>query len=608
MTNASNNFLRWAPLGLLALALYLQGAKNVLAFAYWSLAALVFCWAALQHVKEKLSMPAVLGAGLFGASLLLSYFFSLDRSVSLFWTYQWIVFALLWVALQSNSRRGDHHRMPEILMGLALLSVAVTLYQHHIDPTGKRFALYGLLPVNYNFNALWLGSLAVFFLLRQWEIEDRRWQWAYGITSFLCFCCVGLGRSRGALVAMALGLAFGLRGKIRLKVALPMATAVMAGLLIWKGDWLYTRLRFHEDQAMRFDRLNLWKVAAKSSLDFPLTGYGPGNFELGYQRHAFPITEDAVHYSHTTSFAHNDYLQLAAEAGLPAAGLVIAGLFFLLIRNREGPDSTKAALITLLTAGLFNTLFKMPILAYFALLLASSLRPPPNEESVTWPARVHKRFRWGAQTVTIGLVALGFLLALRGSFQMHDRWDRLVRLWPSDASAWHALGLAQKNPRAAASYHAQAVQLSPAQLYYREAWGVSLEATGDRNAIPLALQNYLEASVLAPGRATNALAVGRLLYREGDALAALPWFEKAKALEPGYWEADLWRARCYYQTNRKAEAVALLEQLPTARDTYWRDHAILEREITPYEQIILGYSPEVVAKELTAFRQSLPKR
>ncbi|OGR90243.1 MAG: hypothetical protein A2992_07990 [Elusimicrobia bacterium RIFCSPLOWO2_01_FULL_59_12] len=152
---------------------------------------------------------------------------------------------------------------------------------------------------------------------------------------------------------------------------------------------------------------------------------------------------------------------------------------------------------------------------------------------------------------------------------------------------------------------ARAVRLHPHDVYLRETYAAALESSPNSEDAIRALQEYQTALLLAPNRAINALAVGRLLYRERDPVVALPWFKKALRTEPNYWECDLWIARCLFEGGQKRQGLRVLRQLPIRRERFLREQAAAVRSRnSPYERIILSYNPAVVQAELRRFLSS----
>lgn len=67
-------------------------------------------------------------------------------------------------------------------------------------------------------------------------------------------------------------------------------------------------------------RLDYWRAAMKLAAERPLLGSGPGTFHVGYKRLKSPDAE-------MTRLAHNDYLEQAADSGIP--GFLLFTVFML---------------------------------------------------------------------------------------------------------------------------------------------------------------------------------------------------------------------------------------------------------------------------------------
>jgi O-antigen ligase len=134
-------------------------------------------------------------------------------------------------------------------------------------------------------------------------------------------------------------------------------------------------------QALTTYRLGAWVAAEQMVRDRPLAGHGPGTysaFATGARMAAEIRLGERFVQPLGTSFAHahNDYLELAAEAGLPALLAALAGLaavlYGLAARLLRRPDPEAAALMAVLVAGAVAALawfpLHIPLLAMLLLL------------------------------------------------------------------------------------------------------------------------------------------------------------------------------------------------------------------------------------------------
>jgi O-Antigen ligase len=114
------------------------------------------------------------------------------------------------------------------------------------------------------------------------------------------------------------------------------------------------------------DRANEWEAASQLFKDNPWTGVGPGNAPLIWQQDGRTFEAE---------FAHNEYLQLAAEQGLLGLGalLLTAGLIAFFWVRRPDLDMIAAIVAVMLHAG-FDFLAHIPvILIVFAIVLATPM-------------------------------------------------------------------------------------------------------------------------------------------------------------------------------------------------------------------------------------------
>jgi O-antigen ligase len=613
---------KYGAVFLLLLAVCLQGAKTPLAFSIWGTAGLLLCLGLFldapgTFVKQLTPLP-LLVLCLIGTS----HLFSLDPAASLFQTVKMLVFFFIWLALRSHPEwMAEEKLFWRMLAALGLLTVLYTLYQiiRGPNPATGVFEVHGFLPVNPSFNAIWMASLSAAFIARvltkgfqsRADRYERVIELALGVL-LAVLVLANPARTRSAPLALGVALLYIFCTRYSFKRVL-LGGLVAGGIAfaVLPIDFLEAHMRISGTYREPNYRTRIWGIAIKSAGEHPWTGSGPGNFELAYQKYAFPVREDFVRYARTTQFAHNEYLQVAADMGLPAFGALLLILFRVFktpaARWPSFQRPAKAALLALCCDALFTLTWQMPLLLYLTILWSLVLLQPSLEvESVREPARNRGWVLGGALLIAGGLECLLVYSAVRYVWAAQGNWAGIVRWNPKDASAWHALGGQMKPGSGAVHAYQRAVALCPEQPYFHESLAAALELSPHPENIAQALQEYLIAFQQAPSRAIDALAIGRLYYRHGHMQPALAWFKKARDLEPRYWEAHLWIARGLLETGSRREALRALRRLPREYENFRAAHQKVIQGLrlyqpSGYERTILAYDQTVVNQELQRF-------
>jgi O-antigen ligase len=167
--------------------------------------------------------------------------------------------------------------------------------------------------------------------------------------------------SRGAILTWLLLMPFALwagfratRNKRAVLAVLVIALAGYLGAANLLGLGIGHRTLNLKQDASTSARLLLWKSAAEIAKDHPLSGTGWGSFAAQY-----PAYRDPRENTTAGIYAHNDYVQLAAEGGIPALVLmlgILVGLLLQLKRSlacKENPHALEATGLLLGSLALF---------------------------------------------------------------------------------------------------------------------------------------------------------------------------------------------------------------------------------------------------------------
>jgi len=392
------------------------------------------------------------------------------------------------------------------LFGAGLVCASALLYQR-ITGSGTD----GVIGNNPNYSAAVIaGGFAAAWALMFLEKTGRR-QALYGLLCAVFLAALVVANSRGAMLASLLSAAAFLAVNRQWRPLLYMAAALVLAAAIAPPDWLTFSLKADDPRA--YSRVWLWKSALEAALERPFFGFGPGLFERAFEVFKFPYFNGVSYYGHSTIHAHSEVLNLAAEAGFPAAA-AFTGAFFYSVREKSRDAfqcAAKFCAVALFIQGACDMVFYSGAVAllFFGSAGFASGGGPEQNVRCSWFRRPR------AQALIAGA------LCLLGLFpRLVFERDLSLALGPADGTGKGALSL-----RRALGFAPHKKEL----LF--EAARAGLGSSGNYAYAAALAEN---AAVFCPKDATLPYLAAEALMRGGDASAAKQRLEAALALEPGF--------------------------------------------------------------------------
>ncbi len=158
---------------------------------------------------------------------------------------------------------------------------------------------------------------------------SRRRRWLVAVAVVVITVGIGLTQSRGGFIgaAVALVLAFAVFPRHRKRVAVIAVVVGFAALVFFASSataWHSVNVNNRGD-----GRQDLWKVAAHITADHPLTGVGLSNYQVVAPEYVNRVgaLQSVNIIAANPHEAHNTYLELTADLGIP--GLALFGAFAL---------------------------------------------------------------------------------------------------------------------------------------------------------------------------------------------------------------------------------------------------------------------------------------
>jgi O-antigen ligase len=377
--------------GAIALFAMAGAVQFSIAAAQILLALALICWIALLVTRrERFEAPSFFWPMVaYGGMTIVSAALSPDPRTSLIDCKQLVLFLLVPLVYRFvNGSRA--HTLLTVVVTCAAISAVFGIVQYgilHYDNLGQR--PQGTLGHWMTYSGLLMLVIGVAIARVIFGNTDRTWAAlvlpALGVAVAVTFT---RGAAVGACAAVAL--LFALKD-FRLFAILPIVAAIFIAVAPGQIAKRYASMFNMNDPTVR-DRYTMLRIGERMIRAHPLTGVGPNMVQrlyVDYKGSDSLVGPDGV--THINPHLHNDFLQIAAERGLPALALwlwFVAALLRDLWRRfqsgerlqRELAATAMATVVAMLTAGLFEYNFgDSEVLMLFLTIVtlpAAAARPP----------------------------------------------------------------------------------------------------------------------------------------------------------------------------------------------------------------------------------------
>lgn len=552
--------------------------------------------------------------------------------------------AMLFLVVHLVENRRQVKWLVMIVVSVALFEAALGIYQFVWGDKSRATGTF----FNANFFASYeVAALAVVFGLlcfRRGE-EGGRWKMlVLWLTAGVLALAFILAQSRGALIALVAAMAFvGLYrfGKVFLGI---LVLGFVVGALV--PNPLQQRvLTIGTQDPYAYTRLEIWKNSFQRFVEHPW-GVGLGIYKYTSFRYRFPEDNAVVHYGKRAESAHNEYLQVAVELGLPGLVFLLLGggllgheIHDVLRSEKEAWEQGLAVgvsggIIGIFVHGAVDSVFHEPALVLFLILFAGMIlvlkRLGGAASAPVWvmPFPYHP-----ARVVLVGFFAAVLTLLI---IQPAAAWHAFER-GEGEASAGRedrALEWFQCATRinSGVTAYRDAVALAEVRLYRQSGdpqWlmkaieerriGLELNPLDGRFARRLgdlyllladradpdatreallnqAATSYEQATHLDPFSPFNYFELGKIRWAQGDLEEAQAWFRQATRHEPNFLSARVKLAELDLQRGQKRLAALEYAEIIKIKEQYkGRGLNALERQ---YLEVDHDHLQQMLAKAL----------
>lgn len=556
-----------APALFLLLAAALGGLREL---SGWAVFSALFIGYLLAFEKE-FSFSLTLPLGLLLVWLAAGLYFS-PEPLNSFWHFsKYLVFLLFFAFLRARGEEAGKYWIGAVA-ALGGLAAAFALFERALGA-----APAGIIGSNQNYGAAFMAA-ALAGCAAVWSGKSARAALPYGAAAALLFAGILAANSRGAFLAAAASVLFLLYlNKSRWGV-LSLAGALLLAAAMLPSEHLNELLKLRDPRS--FARLSIWKTAFEAIAAQPVFGCGLGLFERVFEFFKFPFFDGVSWYGHSTLHAHSEPLNLAAEAGLPAAALLAWAWCSGVFAGKGAAPAGKLDLplkifaFALFAEAAVDVIFYSGAvqLCFFGTLGLLAPRAQASPE----------RARAGRAALCLAALALAAALALRGGFERDS-----------------ACAMAGAGPGPGAACLKRAIRFSPGDAKLRAAAVAGALNINGNPARAAALAD--DAAYLYPKDPFLAQAAAEACFAGGDMPAAKDRLSRAVALEPNFLSARLGLVQLLAREKDKGAAAAEFEKLEKSMKTMKESPP---RSVTDYDRALL-YLPPAAYGEIRKWKKIL---
>lgn len=535
-------------------------------------------WIALRSYDKGFILPKTalaLCLTLFWLWLAISLFWSLAPNISVinFW---WVgsLALVFWLYTLTPDRDALWQHAAAILLVLGLVLALMGIYQAQVYEQQAR-SIFETRNTHAAFLNLVTLPASAYFLLFLSNNEKPRVQLIFlGVILYVLFFAIFLTASRGATLSFFIGMLILLALSAR-----HVSRRGMAWLIVLMAvAFLSTKISHGELEArlpqlmQDSGRLTIWESSWHLRQASPWYGIGLGLFYLAYPPYRNPLDNSGGF------FAHNDYLQVWIEIGLPGLLLLLTILLavaWLLLKVLRANTMQKAAHIEIvgLFCGLFAVaahsvvdfnLYILSIMMIAGLMLGRFHELVTHHSKISWirlhPSRVIGKRAYPLIIVLLFLFPLFYFVALGMANSYYDKGMMQARegkIQEADQSLTTAQRLTPSDDR---------MLIAHADLYRHAITLLSSDKLQSKKALYDNALDFLDqAQHVNVLRGLTYIIRGRLYQQNMDLagekgyVLATASFQRALALNPKLFQGRLDYANLLLQHGNKDEALRVLE-------------------------------------------------
>ncbi|MFH1353213.1 MAG: O-antigen ligase family protein [bacterium] len=338
--------------------------------------------------------------------------------------------------------------------------------------------------------------------------------------------------SRGGLFALLCGIAVVFFLKFKKWGSVIFIVMFLVAFISIPKKTLIKFAKIDSGDAYALKRIAVWKSAVDIIREKPISGTGPGNFEFLFYKYNFPAETSITRYGKSARFAHNEFLQIAAEGGIFTffAFIWIAAIIFK--NGLRTPSITLPALSAIIGHSLVDFNLHLPATTILTIFLAADIFYEKSDKN---------------RKLNPGYVRIILITLL--VFNLFNFFYK-----PFDAQKYKGIAdkLIQEKPEQALKIYEKAAKFSPNDFEIRRIMGELFYTKGSRTK---AIENLKMSIELNPHSPFSVMSLAKVYYDADEFNKAAFYLRKAIDIEPNYLLAKFFFAKTNEKQGKVERAV-----------------------------------------------------
>ncbi|MBN1384018.1 MAG: O-antigen ligase family protein [Elusimicrobia bacterium] len=414
-------------------------------------------------------------------------------------------------------------------------------------------------------------------------------RYIYFVLFLIFFTAILLTHSRGGLFSLICGIAVVSFLKSRKTGILIFVGSILVIFILLPEKTIAGITKTDGGDAYVHKRTEIWGSALNIIKEKPFLGTGPGNFNLLFHKYNFPVGDSIARYGKSTRFAHNEFLQIAAEGGIFVLAVFIWILIIILKNGFKTSPLPTAVLFTLIGHSFVDFNLHLPATMILMMFFISDIlyqKLNANDRESNPPRRTNNFICDYSRSYSHSrLFAFATII-----FFIFNSFNYFYKPFDAEKYKKNADRFIVNLPEKALEIYKKIIKYSPNNFEYRRTVGELYYMKNDRVS---SIENLKESLKLNPKDPFTITTLANIYYNAEEYNKSKYYLLKAMDTEPHYLMAKYLLAKIDEKQKRYVPALTKYREI------------ISTNELLKDTQFSSGYEKSLLRIDMSAVYNSM---